>query len=114
MKCLWGAGLALLATALLLPAAVPAQEQEEPAPPAQDPEQPALPDTWYAQAYGQGERGILLTHYWSKGPRFRAEMVIAGHRIVTIVNGEYYTILDVTQGSGVVVAMPFVFDLEFR
>jgi hypothetical protein len=107
MKSLWGAGLALLATALLLlPAAVPAQQPEEPAPPAQQPEEPATPDTWYAQAYGQGERGILLTHYWSKGPRFRAEMVIAGHRVVTIVNGEYYYILDVTQGSGVAIRRP--------
>ncbi|MCG8590075.1 MAG: hypothetical protein MJE66_12360 [Proteobacteria bacterium] len=69
---------------------------------------PALAETpeavsWYAEAVAQGERGFLITHYWSSGPRFRAETVIAGRRIVTLVNGEYYTIIDATLGTGVAI-----------
>lgn len=57
-------------------------------------------DTWYAQAYAQGERGFLVTHLWAKGPKLRSEIIIAGHRIATIVSGEYYYIIDEVMGTG--------------
>lgn len=58
-------------------------------------------ETWYAQAMGRGESGAVVSHFWSKGDRFRAEIVVGGHRIVTIVNGEYYYTLDELTGQGV-------------
>jgi len=60
---------------------------------AEDESGPAGPQTWYASAIAQSEAAFNVTHYWSKGPLFLAETVIAGRRIVTIVNGAtYYTI----------------------
>jgi outer membrane lipoprotein-sorting protein len=41
-----------------------------------------------------------VTHLWSKGDRFRAETVIAGRRIVTIVNGSTYYTIDPVRGFG--------------
>jgi hypothetical protein len=57
--------------------------------------------TWYAQAMGRGEAGASVSHFWSKGKRFRSEIVVGGHRIITIVNGEYYYTLDALSGRGV-------------
>lgn len=62
---------------------------------------PASPQTWYAEAIGRGPSGAIMSHFWSKGSLFRAEVVIGGHRIVTIVNGEYYYTIDSLTGSGV-------------
>jgi hypothetical protein len=52
------------------------------------------PPTWYAQALARGDAGLNVTHFWSKGPLLRAETVISGHKIVTIVNGEWYYAFD--------------------
>ena len=91
--------VAALAAGLVL-AALPASGQEE------APASPASPGqvrskTWYAQTVGHGPRGAVVTHYWSKGANMRAEMVIGGHRIITLIHGEYYTILDSLEGTGV-------------
>lgn len=59
--------------------------------------------TWYAESYNRGERGFLVTHYWSKGQRFRAEIVVAGHRVVNIVNGDHYYVLDALGQTGVAI-----------
>jgi hypothetical protein len=78
--------LLLLAIALLL--AAPARGQDA---------------TWYAETVAQSERGFLVTHYWSKGAKLRAETVIQGHRIVTMVSGELYTIVDALTLEGVAI-----------
>lgn len=63
---------------------------------------PAAGDrTWYAKSIARGEGGMLIVDYWSKGDRFRAETVVAGHTIVTIVNASYYYTLDPVGGRGI-------------
>jgi hypothetical protein len=59
--------------------------------------------TWYAQALGRGDAGLTVTHYWSKGPLLHAETVISGHRIVTIVKGEWYYTFDELSGRGLAI-----------
>ncbi len=63
----------------------------------------SLPDTWYASSISRTERGALLVHYWSKGPLFRAETMLAGHQIVSIVNREHYYVFDGVSGRGAVI-----------
>jgi len=61
---------------------------------------PSGPATWYAQALSRGEAGLNVTHLWSKGAALRAETVVAGHRIVTIVRGDRYYAYDGLTGEG--------------
>ena len=64
------------------------------------PEAPAASDatnvvpTWYAQVLARGDAGLNVTQFWSKGPMLRAETVVSGHKIVTIVSGEWYYAFD--------------------
>jgi hypothetical protein len=47
---------------------------------------------YFATTLGRTDFDIVIVHYWSKGSLFRAETVISGHPIVTIVSGGmYYT-----------------------
>lgn len=62
------------------------------------------PATWYAQALARGDAGLNVTHFWSKGPLLRAETVVAGHKIVTIVNGPTYYAYDSLSGEGIAIA----------
>jgi len=62
-----------------------------------------LPDTWYAQAVARSERALNVTHFWSKGDKLRAETVIAGRRVVTIVNGDTYYAYDALLRNGVAI-----------
>jgi hypothetical protein len=62
--------------------------------------QPSGPPTWYAQALTRGEAGLNVTHFWSKGAMLRAESVVAGHKIVTIVRGDRYYAFDGLTGEG--------------
>ena len=78
---------------LLLAVAAPAPAQEKQA-------KPSGPPTWYAQALTRGEAGLNVTHFWSKGPMLRAETVVAGHKIVTIVRGDRYYAYDGLTGTG--------------
>jgi len=77
------------------------------APPAEPAARPTpvlvLPDTWYAQALTHSDVGINVTHFWSKGKMMRAETVVAGRRVVTIVNGDKYYAYDALQRSGVAI-----------
>jgi outer membrane lipoprotein-sorting protein len=61
---------------------------------------PDGPPTWYAQALTRGAAGMNVTHFWSKGAMMRAESVVAGHRIVTIVRGDRYYAYDGLTGEG--------------
>ena len=63
-------------------------------------EKPSGPPTWYAQALTRGEAGLNVTHFWSKGAMLRAESVVAGHKIVTIVRGDRYYAYDGLTGEG--------------
>jgi hypothetical protein len=101
-----GAGC-LAAALLVLIGVAGARAQEAPAEgqPAAAPPESELPDTWYAQALAYSEAGINVTHFWSKGSnKLRAETVIAGHPVVTIVNGPTYYAYDLLSRAGVAIA----------
>jgi hypothetical protein len=85
---------------LLLAAASAAGEEE----PAAAPAQPGadLP-TWYAQVLARGDVGLNVTHYWSKGSMLRAETVMSGHKIITIVSGQWYYAFDRLTGRGLAI-----------
>ena len=118
MKWTRGALTSLLAWTLLV---APAAAQEEAPPPPEGmpaatggeakPPQPeeappapvARPATWYAQALAHSEVGINVTHFWSKGPLLRAETVVIGRRVITIVNGDTYYAYDGLGRTGVAV-----------
>jgi hypothetical protein len=59
------------------------------------------PPTWYSQALAQGPGGINVTQFWSKGSKLRAETAVAGHKVVTLVNGDWYYAYDATKGYGI-------------
>jgi len=59
--------------------------------------------TWYAQALSRGPGGLNVTHFWSKGASLRAETVIAGHKIVTIVHRDTYFAYDVLLRNGLAI-----------
>ena len=86
--------LLLCPVLLLLAAGLQAQEEATPTP---------RPPTWYAQALARGDAGLNVTHFWSKGTAMRAETVVAGHKIVTIVNGPTYYAWDPTTGEGIAI-----------
>ncbi|MGH0037662.1 MAG: hypothetical protein ACQGVK_21745 [Myxococcota bacterium] len=90
----------VLAAWIGLAAPGPARSQEPGDEGEKDAAAPAV-ETWYAQGMGRGESGAVVSHYWSKGNHFRADVVVGGHRIITIVNGEYYYTLDELSGTGV-------------
>jgi outer membrane lipoprotein-sorting protein len=64
---------------------------------------PPDPDriTWHVQALAHGPGGLNVTQFWSKGSRLRAETVIAGHKVVTLVSGEWYYAYDATKALGI-------------
>lgn len=70
---------------------------------AETPAESAPPETWYAQTVAVGRAGINITDFWSKGPMLRAETVVAGHRVVNIVNGEWYYAYDGLTGKGIAI-----------
>jgi outer membrane lipoprotein-sorting protein len=60
------------------------------------------PVSWYAATVAEAEKGgFLMVHFWSKGPLFRSEAVVAGRKIVTIVDRTTYYILDEVSGQGI-------------
>lgn len=63
----------------------------------------ASPEVWYARKLTLGETPLRVEHFWSKGRKLRAHTVLAGHPIVTIVNGERYYVLDLLARSGVAI-----------
>jgi hypothetical protein len=60
-----------------------------------------IPDTWYAERIISGDTPPIVEHLWSKGPKFRAETVVGGQPIVTLVNGERYITIDRLSRTGV-------------
>lgn len=98
------AALALVPLALAL-LVLPARAQDEPPPKEGAPAAAAdLPNTWYAQALAYSESGINVTHFWSKGTdKMRAETVVSGHRVVTIVDGNTYYAYDLLSRAGLAI-----------
>jgi outer membrane lipoprotein-sorting protein len=43
---------------------------------------------------------VAIVQYWSLGPLLRAEAVIGGHNIVTVVNGDFYYAYDALTSTG--------------
>jgi hypothetical protein len=93
---------ALAGLALAVAGVAGAQEQATGPKPAPPPRAP-LPDTWYTQALAYSEAGINVTHFWSRGRSLRAETVIAGHRVVTIVSADTYYAYDLLSRRGIAV-----------
>jgi hypothetical protein len=81
---------------LLLLLAVPGHAADD------EPKKPSTP-TWYAQTLTRGEAGLNVSHFWSKGAMLRAETIVAGHKVVTIVRGEWYYAYDALEGSGLAI-----------
>lgn len=71
--------------------------------PAQTPV--AKPKTsWYAATLAEDEKGgFLMVHFWSRGALFRSEAVLAGRKIVTIVDATTYYIIDEASGRGIAI-----------
>ncbi|MFO0690715.1 MAG: hypothetical protein U0900_18590 [Myxococcota bacterium] len=82
------------ATAGAAPAGAPAGGA---APAAAD--EAARPETWHATAFVSGIGSYRIIHYWSKGPSMRAETLIAGHPITTIVHDDRYIVIDRLAGK---------------
>jgi hypothetical protein len=61
----------------------------------------AEPATWYAQRLTHGDTGVAVEHFWSKGRKLRAEIVVQGAVVQTLVSGELYRIIDQTNLAGV-------------
>lgn len=59
--------------------------------------------TWFALALAHSELGMNVAYFWSKGPKLRAETVVAGHKIVSIVSGDTYYAFDATSREGVAI-----------
>lgn len=57
--------------------------------------------TWHATRVTSGDVPFHVDHLWSKGAKFRAQTVLGGHPILTLVSGERYLIIDVLAGRGV-------------
>lgn len=58
------------------------------------------PPSWYVQTRVSTEYGIVSTHYWSKGSLFRAQTMLAGHPVTTIVDATHYYVYDEILGRG--------------
>ncbi len=59
------------------------------------------PGTWYAVRVISGDTPPVVEHLWSKGSKLRAETVIGGHPILTLVSGERYMTIDRLSNTGV-------------
>ena len=100
----------LLALCALASAAAVAQEAGQEPGAAEGPQETAqegaareLPDTWHAQAVARTETALNVTYFWSKGDRLRAETVVAGRRVITIVTGDTYYAYDALLRTGIAV-----------
>jgi len=65
-------------------------------------EKPAIP-SWYAETFSRSDTGLNVTHLWGLKSRFRAETVIRGHRLVTIVSGDTYYTYDALTMAGIAI-----------
>ncbi len=64
---------------------------------------PSGSSTWFAQVLAHAETGLNVSYFWSKGAKLRAETVIAGRRITTLVSGDTYYAYDAVGQTGVAI-----------
>ncbi len=57
-------------------------------------------ETWHVSTYVSGPMGFRVIDYWSKGPWMRANTLVSGHPLTTIVHGERYVVFDAIRGEG--------------
>ena len=57
--------------------------------------------TWATSRMTQSDSGNLVEYLWSKGAKMRAETVIAGRPVLTLVNETRYIIIDALNKEGV-------------
>ena len=83
------------------PAPTPAPDPASaPAPaPAAKPKVRETPKTWHATAFFSSKSQYRIIHYWSAGSSMRAESVIGGHPITTIVRDDRYVAIDRLTGK---------------
>lgn len=100
----------LVGALLLVPAAAPAasdakeKARKQPARAAKSKQAAdSGPPTWFALALAHSEIGINVAYFWSKGPKLRAETVVGGRKIVSIVKGDTYYAYDATSREGVAI-----------
>lgn len=65
------------------------------------PERPSAPATWHATVFFSNGETYRIIHYWSAGTSMRAETLISGHPITTIVRGDRYVTFDRLTGEGI-------------
>ena len=92
-------GLARMMVGLALAALVaqPAAAEKD-----TDIESSATP-SWYAQTFARSDTGLNVSYLWSLKSKFRAETVSRGHRLVTIVNGDTYSVYDALTMTGITI-----------
>jgi len=59
--------------------------------------------SWYAQTVARGPAGLNVNYFWSLDKKFRAETVVSGHKVVTIVSGDTYYAYDAVLMSGIAI-----------
>jgi len=69
---------------------------------AKDEDEPTV-NSWFAQTVARGPAGLNVNYFWSLGAKFRAETVVAGHKVVTIVSGDTYYAYDAVLMKGIAV-----------
>lgn len=87
--CAFVLALMLACSASSAPAAV----AEEP------PKGPSVPKTWHATVFFSSGENYRIIHYWSSGSMMRAETLIGGHPITTIIRGDRYIAFDRLTGK---------------
>jgi hypothetical protein len=95
-----GTAVAVFAAMALMTALPAVSIADESVPGKGDEAPPPRAQSWYAQTRVATSFGVVTTHYWSKGSLFRAETMLAGHPVTTIVNGPRYYIYDSIMGKG--------------
>lgn len=61
------------------------------------------PDTWFAETVQHGDAGLRIMNIWSKGRKLRAETIVGGTVLLTLVNGDTYYNLIPSAGTGVAI-----------
>ncbi|MBW2424959.1 MAG: hypothetical protein JRG86_11945 [Deltaproteobacteria bacterium] len=64
------------------------------------PPSPEGAETWHATTFVSSPVGFRVIDYWSKGDWMRANTLISGHPITTLVRGDRYVVYDVLTGEG--------------
>ena len=63
----------------------------------------AGPETWYAEAFTQSESGLRVIYHWSKGRKFRSEIILGGVPVIYLVSGSTYYAIDSLSQRGMAI-----------